>query len=102
MNKENDTNELVSKMQQDEDDCFLWEISKYRRRIELLAKFGFDVSQSIELMKLMSLDSIGYALNDDGDTVARSLSVLSDNLKKCMVKHRDGDSLRVTGVIETI
>lgn len=101
--------EIQKKMQEDEDRYFLKEAVKIRHRIELLSAYGFDTLQSIELMKLMMLESIEYALNCEGKTVSESLASIDQTLEDatevlmdCQVKNQYGSAIAVTGTIQQI
>lgn len=107
--KEISREEMQKRMQEDEDRHFLNEAAKIRHRIELLSAYGFDVRQSIELMKLMMLESIEYALNSECQTVSESLASIDQTLEDateilmdCQVKNQYGSAIAVTGTIQQI
>lgn len=102
--------DIMKKIKEDEERkkerAFLEDAAEVRSRIELLAGYGFDTSQAIQLLICMGLDRLGDVLTDcDGyDTVGDSLSKISSLLEDCMTERSDGKGVievAVTGTVET-
>lgn len=97
-----DWKEIQKKMQEEDDQDFLKEVTKIRHRIKLLGVYGFDASQSIEIMKLIQLEGIEHSLNGESETVSESLARIMDVLEECQVEIYGNSAIAITGSINQI